>query len=246
MRSQVLRLVAASLMLTGCTQEMMNQRRVESQEATVVFTDSAASRPLPEHTVRASASARANIAVNQRQPSRQWLDQKNEADDEGYLSGRIDGKLVNAIPPRVLKNLDYRQLIDRGRDRFNISCVPCHDLTGSGNGMVPRRGFKFPPSYHTDRLRSQPLGYFFSVATQGHGQMPAYGDYLSTDDRWAIAAYVRTLQLSQYIAVSELEADDLKELATPTAERRATLKELASPTAERRATLNRGSEGQSP
>ncbi|MCA9156732.1 MAG: cytochrome c [Planctomycetales bacterium] len=245
MGSQAMCLVALSLVLAGCTQEMMNQRRVESQEATVVFTDGAASRPLPEHTVSASVSARANIAVNQRQPSRQWLDQKDETDEDGYLSGRVAGKLVNAVPPRVLENLGYRRLIDRGRDRFNISCVPCHDLTGSGNGMVPRRGLKFPPSYHTDRLRSQPLGYIFNVATQGRGQMPAYGDYLSTDDRWAISAYVRTLQFSQYVAVSELSEDDLKELERRSGEP-SEVETLTIPTAEHRATLDRGSEGQSP
>lgn len=228
MRSLAWPLVVVALVSTGCTQEMMNQRRVESQEATVAFTDGVASRPLPEHTVSASPAARANIALNQSQPSRQWLDQKDETDEEGYLSGRVDGELVNAVPSRVLKIVGYRQLIERGRDRFNISCVPCHDLTGSGNGMVARRGLKFPPSYHTDRLRSQPLGYIFNVATQGRGQMPAYGDYLSTDDRWAIAAYVRTLQLSQYVAVSELTAEDMRKLemtVTPTAERRATLRD---------------------
>jgi len=245
MRSQASCLVVVSLVLAGCTQEMMNQRRVESQEATVAFADGAASRPLPEHTVSASRSARANVAVNQRQPSRQWLDQKDETDEEGYLSGRIDGKLVNAIPQRVLRSLGYRQLIERGRERFNISCVPCHDLTGSGNGMVARRGLKFPPSYHTDRLRSQPLGYIFNVATLGRGQMPAYGDYLSTDDRWAISAYVRTLQLSQYVAVSELAADDLVELERLRGEQSA-IEMTASPTTERRATLDRDGEGQAP
>lgn len=245
MRNQAWCLVAASLVLIGCTQEMMNQRRVESQEATLAFTDGVASRPLPEHAVSASPAARASHSVNQIQPSRQWLDRSHEADDEGYLSGRVDGELVHAVPSRVLKTLDYRQLLDRGRDRFNISCVPCHDLTGSGNGMVARRGLMFPPSYHTDRLRSQPLGYIFNVATQGRGQMPAYGDYLSTDDRWAISAYVRTLQLSQHVAVSELTADDLKELERQSAARSA-IETLATPTTDRRATADRDSQGQTP
>ncbi|MEO8270696.1 MAG: cytochrome c [Aureliella sp.] len=244
MRSQPWCLVAVSLAFIGCTQEMMNQRRIESQEATVDFDDGAASRPLPEHTVSASPSSRANISVHQRQPSRQWLDQKDDADDEGYLSGRNNGKLVNAIPTRVLKSLGYRQLLDRGRDRFNISCVPCHDLTGSGNGMVARRGLKFPPSYHTDRLRSQPLGYIFNVATQGHGQMPSYGDYLSTDDRWAITAYVRTLQLSQYAAISELTVDDLEELDR-LKRVQADIEATATATADQRLS-DRGSEGQTP
>lgn len=199
--------------MSGCTQEMMNQRRVESQEATEAFPDGAASQAIAEHTVSASVSARANTSLAQAQPSRQWLDQMDAADEGGYVTGKVDGELVTEVPTVVLKRFDYRRLIDRGRERFNISCVPCHDQTGSGNGMVARRGLKFPPSYHTAQLRRQPLGYIFNVATHGHGQMPAYGDYLSTDDRWAIAAYVRTLQFSQYVAVSQLSADDLQQLA---------------------------------
>ena len=126
-----------------------------------------------------------------------WLTLAARNDEGGYLSGKADGQLVDTVPPQALVDIGYERLIRRGQERFDVSCVPCHDLTGSGNGMVPRRGFPQPPSYHTDRLRGMPLGYFYNVITNGRGQMPAYGDFLSTDDRWAIAAYVRTLQFSQ-------------------------------------------------
>ncbi len=202
------------LLLSGCTQEMANQRRVESQEHTAVFADGAASRPIPEHAINAGASASEFVSVGQTQPSRHWLDLKNQTNEGGYLSGKKDGELVDAVPAKVLEHFSYQQLIRRGRERFSISCVPCHDQTGSGNGMVARRGLKFPPSYHTDRLRGQPLGYIFNVATNGRGQMPAYGDYLSTEDRWAIAAYVRTLQFSQYVPATELTAEDLRNLSS--------------------------------
>ena len=132
--------------------------------------------------------------------------------DEAYWEGKSDGKLVQEIPQRVLDRHDLRGLIERGQERFDISCAPCHDRTGSGNGMVARRGYKYPPSYHTDRLRSAPIGYIFNVATHGRGQMPPYGDFISADDRWAIAAYVRTLQFSQYAPVSELSEADLGKL----------------------------------
>lgn len=207
----ILRLARGIVMicLAGCGQEMENQRRVESQEQTDVFVNGSASRPIPSHTIGASASAAASISLEQNQANRHWQD-SIEVDDEGeYLTGKIDGELVETVPDRVLLRFDYPQLIRRGRDRFQISCVPCHDQTGSGNGMVARRGLKFPPSYHTDRLRRQPLGYIFNVATNGRGQMPAHGDSLSTDDLWAITAYVRTLQFSQYAPASDLTAADM-------------------------------------
>jgi cytochrome c553 len=196
--------------LSGCGQEMENQRRLESQEQTDIFVDGSASQPIPKHAIGASASAVASVSLNQHQANRNWQDSIEADDAGGYLTGKSGGDLVNIVPDQVLLRFDYPKLIQRGRERFQISCVPCHDQTGSGNGMVARRGLKFPPSYHTDRLRHQPLGYIFNVATNGRGQMPAYGDYLSTDDLWAITAYVRTLQFSQYAPASDLTAADLE------------------------------------
>ena len=103
---------------------------------------------------------------------------------------------------------ELRRLLTRGRERYAIHCVPCHDSTGSGNGMAARRGMAHPPSYHTSRLRAKPIEDIFAVATNGRGAMPAYGELVSDSDRWAIAAYVRALQFSQFAALEQLSHQD--------------------------------------
>jgi cbb3-type cytochrome c oxidase subunit III len=99
-----------------------------------------------------------------------------------------------------------RDVLERGRDRFNIYCVPCHGPTGDGNGIVVQRGFNAPPSYNTDRLRQAPVGQFFDVITNGFGAMPSYADQIPVDDRWAIVAYIRALQLSQQASINDVPA----------------------------------------
>ena len=105
-----------------------------------------------------------------------------------------------------------REVLDRGQERFNINCSPCHGRLGDGEGMIVKRGFRHPPSYHIDRLRNAPVGYFFDVITNGFGAMPDYAAQITPRDRWAIAAYIRALQLSQHSAVGDLSADDLDKL----------------------------------
>jgi len=100
------------------------------------------------------------------------------------------------------------ELLDRGRKRFNIYCSVCHGLLGDGNGLVPRRGLRHPPSYHIDRLRQAPNGHFYDVITNGFGLMPDYSAQVPRRDRWAIIAYIRALQLSQHANVAELPAED--------------------------------------
>ena len=95
-------------------------------------------------------------------------------------------------------------LLQRGQQRFNIYCAPCHDFAGYGNGTVPNRGFPHPPSYHQTRLRNVTSDYIVDVITNGHGVMYGYGDRVAPADRWAIAAYVRALQLSQQAPVASL------------------------------------------
>jgi mono/diheme cytochrome c family protein len=95
------------------------------------------------------------------------------------------------------------QALDRGQERFNIYCSPCHGRTGYGNGMVAQRGFRAPPSYHIDRLRQAPVGHFYDVMTNGIGAMPSYADKVAPQDRWSIAAYIRALQLSQYAKLAD-------------------------------------------
>ena len=97
-----------------------------------------------------------------------------------------------------------RQLLERGEDRYKIFCTPCHGLQGDGNGMIAMRGMKHPPSYHIDRLRQAPNGYFYDVISNGFGAMYSYSERISPHDRWAIIAYVRALQLSRNAKAGDL------------------------------------------
>jgi mono/diheme cytochrome c family protein len=97
-----------------------------------------------------------------------------------------------------------RPLLERGQERFDIYCAPCHDHLGSGQGMIVRRGFSPPPSLHIERLRLAPVGHFFDVISNGYGAMSNYGKQVSPHDRWAIAAYIRALQLSQHATLAEV------------------------------------------
>jgi mono/diheme cytochrome c family protein len=103
-------------------------------------------------------------------------------------------------------------LLDRGQERFNIFCSPCHDQTGSGNGMIVQRGLKQPPTFHQDRLRDMPIGYYFDTITNGFGAMYSYASRIPVKDRWAIAAYVRALQLSQQVNYDQLPEEDRRHL----------------------------------
>lgn len=133
--------------------------------------------------------------------------------DELMYTGKINGVEADEFPfPITAKDLE------RGRERYNIYCTPCHDYTGSGNGMIVQRGFPPPPSYHIDRLMKAPAGHFFRVITEGYGTMFSYADRVSPEDRWRIAAYIRALQLSQHATLNDVpaaERDKLAGSATP-------------------------------
>jgi|SRR5208283_1741103 len=100
-----------------------------------------------------------------------------------------------------------KELLERGKERYEIFCTPCHGLQGDGQGMVAMRGMKHPPSYHQERLRAEPNGYYFDVVTNGFGAMYGYASQIPPRDRWAIIAYVRALQLSRNAPVGELPAE---------------------------------------
>jgi hypothetical protein len=106
-----------------------------------------------------------------------------------------------------------QQDLERGRERYNIYCTPCHDYTGSGDGMIVQRGFPHPPSFHTDRLRQAPAGHFFGVMTNGFGRMYSYSDRVDVGDRWRIAAYIRVLQLSRNATVDDVPQADRDKLS---------------------------------
>jgi len=119
-------------------------------------------------------------------------------DDDALYTGMLDGAFVsNPLP------LD-RPTLARGQERFNIYCAPCHDRQGEGNGMIVRRGFRHPPSYHIDRLRQVPNGYLFDVIANGFGAMQDYAAQVPVRDRWAIVAYIRALQLSRHATLDDV------------------------------------------
>jgi mono/diheme cytochrome c family protein len=165
---------------------MHDQPRYEPLEASKFFADGMSSRQLPEGTV-----ARGHL----------------DADPVLY-TGKTAGGQVAAAPPMAVS----RPLLERGRQRFDIYCSPCHGRLGDGTGMVARRGFKQPPSFHEDRLRNEPVGYYFDVITHGFGVMPSYAAAVPPADRWAIAAYIRVLQLSQRAHLADLPPADRQAL----------------------------------
>ena len=171
--------------LAGCTQQMAEQPRCGPLEASAFFADERCARPLVEGTV-----------------ARSYLHQ-----DEHLYAGKVDGRPADTLPFPVT-----RPLLERGQERFNVYCTPCHDQLGSGQGMIVRRGFSPPPSLHIERLRLAPVGHFFDVMTNGYGAMPNYRKQISPDDRWAIAAYMRALQLSQYATLAEVPDEARQQL----------------------------------
>src|SRR5215471_12830322 len=124
------------------------------------------------------------------------------ADDDLFVP-----KDSNAFPLPV-----NRDLLDRGEERYKIFCTPCHGLQGDGNGMISLRGMKHPPSFHQDRLRQAPNGYFYDNITNGFGAMQGYSAQIPPRDRWAIIAYVRALQLSRNARAADLPAELREEL----------------------------------
>jgi len=112
------------------------------------------------------------------------------------------------------KKAQLKAILDRGENRFNISCLPCHGKLGDGNGMIVQRGFKRPPSYHEARLQNAPSSYFYDVITNGFGQMSNYADQLTPEDRWKVIAYIRVLQLSQRADVATLNENVKHEVET--------------------------------
>jgi hypothetical protein len=182
--------VAVVGLAAGCRQDMHDQPKFEPLERTVIFDDERSSRQPVAGTV-----ARGQLGS-----------------DPVYTTGLgPDGQPVATLPVPVTA-----QLLHRGQERYGIFCSPCHDMVGSGQGMIVRRGYKQPQSFHSERLRQMPVGYFFDVMTNGFGQMPSYASQVHVADRWAIAAYLRTLQVSQgsrFEALPESDQQQVEEAA---------------------------------
>jgi len=173
-----LAVVVCGLLASGCRQDMHDQPKLQPLEGSSFFDNGMASRPIPAGTV-AYGHLRENTHM--------W--QGKDA----------SGELVDGLPMAVT-----RDLLEHGQTRYEIYCSVCHDSTGGGRGMIVRRGFKQPPPLYEERLKEMPDGYFFDVMTVGFGLMSSYAKQLSAEDRWAVVAYIRALQLSQTSVLSEL------------------------------------------
>ena len=179
----ILGLILAAALFVGCEREdMHNQPRHEWHERSDFFTDELASRPPVEGTVSQSQPLRTDPLVNWRNPA---------------------GGYTETYPFAI-----DRVALERGRQRYDIYCSMCHGGTGYGDGMIVRRGFARPPSLHEERLRDAAPGYFVEVITNGFGAMYSYNDRIAPDDRWRIAAYVKTLQLSRRAELASLSPED--------------------------------------
>lgn len=178
-------LAALLIALTGCGRNMYEQAKYQEDEPSAFFTDGTSSRPLVEGAVSRS---RGQIA-------------------EVFFTGQDENGLVTEVPLEVTE-----AVLKRGQERFNIYCSPCHNYSGNGEGMIVQKGFVQPASFHDPRLRASPVGYFFNVITNGYGRMYSYASRVPPEDRWAISAYIKTLQYSQNAPIADLPADVRQQL----------------------------------
>ena len=184
--------------MSSCRQDMQDQPRGKYYRGSESFADSMYSRPLVEGTV-----------------ARGYL-----REDQAFYTGKTGAAAVN--PKDTAKSAAgdvnefpfpiTRQILDRGQERYNIYCSPCHGVLGDGRGMIVNRGFKQPPSYHDPRLRTAALGHFFDVITNGFGVMPDYAMQIPPHERWMIIAYIRALQYSQNAQVSDLTPTEVQNI----------------------------------
>jgi mono/diheme cytochrome c family protein len=178
------------LFASGCRQDMHDAPRYDPYEQSAIFPNGSSAQPLVEGTVSRVETAGAALD-----------------EDELLHTGKTNGQLSTVFPFAIT-----RADLDRGEERFNIYCSPCHGRTGEGNGMVVQRGYRQAANYHVERLRAMPVGYFVDVITNGFGAMPDYRMQLVPADRWRVAAYVRALQLSHAAAEGDVPAAELEKL----------------------------------
>ena len=177
--------VLCPLCVLGCRQDMHDQPKFVPLRQSTFFSDSRSARPLVAGTV-----ARGQLR-----------------DDVLLYTGKANGKDADMFPFLI-----DGKVMSRGQERFDIYCSPCHGRTGQGDGMIVRRGYRRPPTYHQDRLRDAPVGHFFDVITNGFGAMPDYAAQIRPDDRWAVIAYVRALQLSEHATINDVPSTDRDKL----------------------------------
>ncbi len=174
------------LALAGCRQDMHNQPKFYPQRGTDFYADGRSVRPQVQDTVA-----------------------RGQADATSYLmTGFEGGKEGDGMPLPV-----DMALLQRGQERYNIYCTACHSRVGNGGGIVVQRGYRPAGNFHTDRMRAMPLGHFYNVITNGYGAMPEYSAMLTVEDRWAVVAYIRALQLSQSATTADAGGSKIEHLA---------------------------------
>lgn len=175
--------------LAGCRLDMRDQPRYEPFEESTFFPDRASARPLVADTV----------ARNQ------------PVLDDQLHTGRVNGQVADSFPFTVTV-----AVLERGQERYNIFCGPCHGLLGDGKGIITEYGMPVPASFHDPDLRAEAAGYYFTIITDGTRVMPSYASRIRPEDRWAIIAYIRALQVSQHTEAAQLPADELPQLEQTT------------------------------
>jgi cytochrome c553 len=207
--------------LSGCHPDMWDQPRYEPYEANTFFQDKSAMRLPIEGTVSYGDKRRAWVSTAYETISGGAL-QAPDATDTAFYTGKQDGA---ELPGNYFEV--SMALLERGRERYEITCMPCHGYTGEGDGVIVGRGFPKPTTYHIDRLREANDGYYFDVITNGYGRMYSYAARVAPEDRWAIAAYIRALQHSQNIDLSDPAAEMAALHSAGTAEQEAARKAAA-------------------
>jgi len=195
-----------AFLFVGCRQDMHDQPKYTPFRPSTFFADGKSERPLVDGVV----------------PRRNLREDASQSDGDANGGRALPASEVPAsqqqIPQATLSKATTlpfpitQEVMDRGQVQFNISCTPCHGRLGDGNGMIAQRGFRHPPSYHIDRLREAPVGHFYDVITNGFGAMPGYGDQVAPRDRWAIAAYIRALQLSRNATLADAPPEERRKL----------------------------------
>jgi mono/diheme cytochrome c family protein len=179
--------IAFVAVCSGCRLDMHTQPRYNPYDASDFFADGQSARlPVPGTFPRGELTL---------------------GPEELLYTGKVNGQPSEVFPFPVTK-----ELVERGRERFDVFCSPCHGFAGDGDGMIVQRGFRRPPSFHEERLRTSPVGHYFDVITNGFGAMYPYGYRVPARDRWAIIAYVRALQLSRQVSVDDLSDADRAKL----------------------------------
>jgi mono/diheme cytochrome c family protein len=213
-------ILVIALFFSGCRQDMHDQPRYKTYAASPFFADGQASRPPVRGAVARGTLAEDSLLYTGKldAQSEQSLGQPQPLAitetvpgvgplDSALAPGKTGQGFANLFPFPITA-----EVLDRGETNYNVFCAVCHDRLGTGDGMIVRRGYRRPPSYHIERLRQAPAGYFFDVITNGFGAMPDYAAQINPADRWAIVAYIRALQISQNGKLEDVPADKRSEL----------------------------------